>query len=304
MDTKHLTYILTITERKNMTKAAEELHVSQSSLSQYLSKLEQELGTPLFIRAKGELVPTPAGQYYIEAVKKVLSIKEELYQNIHGLKSKSHITIGTTSQFGLQIIGDILPSYKKAYPDVTIEISETSVPFLTQMLLEENIDCGIMALNAISPFDAEQVPLVRKEEILFSIPANHPYRSQNPYNVISQNDIITNFKDNEFLLGKKESTLRYLADKLFESSHFHPHLMCETNSIIAIRSIIAGGGGVSFIAESCALNRSKIAYYSIKPQLFRYNALVCRKNWILNRPEKALIEYIENSFKKNRLGKF
>ena len=296
MDTKYLIYILTIAARKNMTKAAEELHVSQSSLSQYVSKLEQELETPLFIRTRGELVLTPAGSHYIEAAKKILNIKDELYEKIHSLNSKSHITVGVTSQFGLQIIGDIIPDYKKDYPDVTIEISETSVPFLTKMLLEENIDCGIMALNAISPFGADQVPLVRKEEVYFSIPANHPYRSLNPYNVISQEDIATHFKDNEFILGKKGSTLRYLAERIFTLGHFHPHLMCETNSISTIRSMIYRGGGVSFIAKSCAIDGSRIAYYSVKPQLFRYNALVCRKNWIQNRPERAFIEYIGKYF--------
>ena len=53
MDTRYLTYILTIAEEKNMTKAAKKLYVSQSSLSQYLTKLEQEIGTPLFFRTRG-----------------------------------------------------------------------------------------------------------------------------------------------------------------------------------------------------------------------------------------------------------
>ena len=52
MDIKYLTYIIAIAEEKNMTKAAEKLFVSQSSLSYYLSKLEQDVGTPLFLRAK------------------------------------------------------------------------------------------------------------------------------------------------------------------------------------------------------------------------------------------------------------
>ena len=71
MDTKYLKYVLTIARKKNMTKAAEELYVSQSSLSQYLSRLEQEIGVPLFIRAKGELLLTPAGELYVEAARKV-----------------------------------------------------------------------------------------------------------------------------------------------------------------------------------------------------------------------------------------
>ena len=61
LEIKYLNYIITIANERNMTKAAEKLFVSQSSLSYYLSKLEQELGTPLFFRQKNELLPTPAG---------------------------------------------------------------------------------------------------------------------------------------------------------------------------------------------------------------------------------------------------
>ena len=53
LDVKYLKYVLAIADRKNMTKAAEELYISQSSLSQFLTKLEQESGSPLFFRAKG-----------------------------------------------------------------------------------------------------------------------------------------------------------------------------------------------------------------------------------------------------------
>lgn len=61
MDTRHLKYFITIAQKGNMTKAADELYVSQSSLSQYLAKLEQELGVPLFERTHSCLVLTPAG---------------------------------------------------------------------------------------------------------------------------------------------------------------------------------------------------------------------------------------------------
>lgn len=76
MDTRHLEYVLSIAKWKNMTKAAEELYVSQSSLSQYISKLEQELGTPLFVRAYNQLVLTKAGEMYVRAASEVVSIKK------------------------------------------------------------------------------------------------------------------------------------------------------------------------------------------------------------------------------------
>ena len=91
MDTKYLSYILTIAKKENMTKAAEELFVSQSTLSQYLSKLESELGTPLFYRSKGRLTLTAAGRLYIDASEKVMAIKDNLYQNIQNLDNRGHM---------------------------------------------------------------------------------------------------------------------------------------------------------------------------------------------------------------------
>ena len=93
MDVKYLNYILAIAKHKNMTIAAEELFVSQSSLSQYLSRLEQELGTPLFYRTKTELVPTPAGELYIDSAKKVVAIQKELYHNIAALNHRGNIEL-------------------------------------------------------------------------------------------------------------------------------------------------------------------------------------------------------------------
>lgn len=145
MNTRYLTYILTIAKRKNMTKAAEELYISQSSLSQYLSKLEKELGTALFFRTKWELIPTPAGELYIEACKKVLAIKEELYQQIKELDNGGNIAVGTTSQFGLKMIAEIVPLFKEKYPNFNITVSHGNLPLVKKMLMEETVDVAIIA---------------------------------------------------------------------------------------------------------------------------------------------------------------
>jgi len=62
MDIKHLNYIIAIADERNITKAAEKLFMSQSSLSYYLTTLEKELGTPLFLRQRHGVTITPAGE--------------------------------------------------------------------------------------------------------------------------------------------------------------------------------------------------------------------------------------------------
>jgi len=296
LDTKYLAYILAIARKKNMTKAAEELFVSQSSLSQYLSKLESELGTPLFFRSKGSLSLTPAGQLYVAAAEEVLHIKDHLYRNIQSIDNRGHITIGITSQFALTMLTEIIPPFKSSFPDVTLEISETNVPSLTKMILEENIDCGIMALNGILPFSANQVDILRREEVYWAIPKSHPYYSKNPNRPITISDLTEHFSEDNILLSKKGSTLRVLTDQIIESAQIMLSTVCETNSIIASRSMVAMGIGVALIGESCAINREHIAYYSMDPPLYRLNAFVKRKNWVMNQPEHHLRERILQYF--------
>lgn len=296
MDTKYLTYILAIAKKKNMTKAAEELFVSQSSLSQYLSKLETELGTPLFYRSKGSLSLTPAGELYVSAAEEVLHIKDSLYRSIQNIDNRGHVTIGVTSQFGLKMLTELIPPFKQAYPDVTIEISETNVPTLTKMLLDENIDCGIMALNGIEPFSPEQVDILRQEEVYLAIPKTHPYYSKNPNKPMTIQDLADYFSEDNILLSKKGSTLRILTDQVIESARIMLSTVCETNSIIATRSMVAMGIGIALIGESCSIDREHIAYYPMIPPLYRLNAFVRRKNWVMNNPERHLKEQILSYF--------
>lgn len=79
LDIEYLNCILAITRGKGMIKTTEELHVPQSSLSQYLPRLEQEIKDPLLIWAKGELLLTPAGELYVEATRKMIRIQKDLY---------------------------------------------------------------------------------------------------------------------------------------------------------------------------------------------------------------------------------
>lgn len=298
MDTRYLNYIITIAEKENMTKAAEELFVSQSTLSQYLAKLESDIGTPLFMRSKGRLTLTQAGVLYIDSARKIVSIKNNLYQNINSLSNRGHITIGVTSQFALDMLTQIIPDFKNHFPEITIEISETNVPALTRLIQEENIDCGIMALNVVEPFAPEQVTILRHEEVYFAVPIAHPYRSKNSGSPIPLTDFSANFTRDHILLAKKGATLRHLTDQVLQNGKWIPNTICETNSITATRSMVAMGMGVAFIGESCATDREHIAYYSIDPPLYRLNAFVTRKNWAMTPSSTRLCSKIMGFFRE------
>lgn len=299
MDIKYLKYILAIAKRKNMTKAAEDLFVSQSSLSQYLAKLEQEIGTPLFFRAKGELTLTQAGELYVKAAQQVIQIQQKLYQNIASLDKRSHIRVGATSNFGLRMLSELIPRFKEDYPEVTIEISEVSLPALKKMLTEEQLDLGIAAMSEQDI--SENTPyILRKEKVLFAIPKNHTFAQLHPdSDFLTAEELIECFHDDHFLLSKHGSSLRGLSDNFFKHANFTPSAFCETNNITATRNMISMGTGVAFIAESCSINRDRIRYYSLIPELYRLNVILTRKNWVQNEPETLFLSYLTHYFEEH-----
>lgn len=299
MDVKYLNYILAIASRHNMTKAAEDLFVSQSSLSQYLARLEQELGTPLFTRSKNELTLTPAGELYVDTARRVVQMQKELYQNIAALSHRGKISVGVTSNFGLRMLSEIIPKFKEQFPGVAIEITETSLPGLKKLLTDGNVQVGIAAETSVSPYSG-QARILRKEPVFFAIPASHPFaRTHKPGTPITRSQLIDHFSQENFLLSKKGASLRFLSDQVFEACSFTPSAICETNSISATRLMIAQNAGVAFISESCSVDRQHISYYPMSPELYRFNLVICHKDWIQNEPEQLFLNYILRYFQEN-----
>ncbi len=296
MDVRYLNYILTIAERQNMTNAAEELYVSQSSLSQYLSKLEQEIGVPLFERTRGRLVLTPAGELYVKAARQVIDIQKTLYHNIRSMQDKSHITIGTTSQLGLRMLTAVVPNFKERFPASTLEITEANVPTLTRLLQEESLDCAVMALNNTAAFSKDQVEILGTEEILLALYRDHPYCQKNSGDSISREELTSEFKNEPFLLCKKGSTIREASNQIFEAAGFVPNTICETNSVLTSRAMAAKGIGITFIGKSCISETEPLHCYHLDPILTRQFALVHRRNWSMHSPEKALCTEIRDYF--------
>ncbi|MEY8339026.1 LysR family transcriptional regulator [Lachnospiraceae bacterium 62-35] len=298
MDVKYLTYIITIAEEKNMTKAAEKLFVSQSSLSYYLSKLEQEIGSPLFFRTRNQILPTPAGKLYLESAREVIAIKERLYQNISRLDNKTHIVIATTSLWGSRMFADIVPRFKDAFPDVTFELSQTEIIFLQKEISSGKIDFALLSVSFRDEIDAS-MEILREEELFFAIPHNHPYILSHPGNTISRKDLISCFFDDNFLLSRKGSANRNLADKLFmEGINSEPAHICEVNGLPLTCDMVAQGVGVAFIPLSGKSREDMVHYYSLSPRLYRYNVLAHKKNMIFNKPEQAFFDYARNYFHK------
>ena len=146
MDIKNPEYILEIARQQSVTHAAEKLFVTQSTLSQYLLKLENELGTPLFSREKSGLVPTEAGHVYLHAARAVVQIQNAAEVSIAALKKEGFLCVGV-SFWGLTLLTGLLPTFKSRFPDITLRLFVDDYAHLKVMMQAGRIDLAVISIT-------------------------------------------------------------------------------------------------------------------------------------------------------------
>ena len=122
MNTKQFQYVLTLVREGSFSKAAEALNISQPSLSQYIKKIEREVGLELFDRTNGEVKITDAGRIYIEAGQRILAIEHQMenaFTDLAEHKSGSLI-IGAAPYRAAGMMPTIAAAFKKLYPGDTL----------------------------------------------------------------------------------------------------------------------------------------------------------------------------------------
>ena len=147
-----LDYVLAVAEERNLTKAAQRLYISQPTLSMYLNRLEQELGTKLFDRTKTPVVITPAGQYYVQKMKQVALaeqvIREELRTMSHPMQT---FVVGIGQVRGNYWLPIVLPEFCRCHPEVAVQLHEQGESGLEDGVRQGEIDLAFGVLNTSYP---------------------------------------------------------------------------------------------------------------------------------------------------------
>jgi len=241
MDTKQIEYILKISEENNITHAAEKLFITQSALNQQLLKLEKELGTPLFYRSRTNWRPTEAGEIYIRNAREVLRIKKITYDQIRDISNtrKGILSIGFTPGRGIAMFGAVYPSFHREFPNILVQPMEKSVRELQSMISNDQLDVAFLTLTDNDRTKDEYLTLLT-EEIFLVIPAGHPLSNQaappgEPFAVLDLNLL----RYEPFVLMEKGSTMRTLADRIFQDAGFEPNILFETRNHSTIATMIS-----------------------------------------------------------------
>ncbi len=174
MNTKQLKYVLVLAKEGSFSRAAEALAISQPSLSQYIKKIEKEIGLELFNRTNGDVRLTDAGRVYIEAGRKILDLEHQMEVSFSDLAAHKtgSLIIGAAPYRAAGMMPEIARAFKKIYPGMHLVIREGTTAELAEGMEHGEYDLCLTLL----PLDGRifEWEKVTEEELILAVPASMP----------------------------------------------------------------------------------------------------------------------------------
>ena len=173
MNTKQLQYVLTLAHEGSFSKAADVLNISQPSLSQYIKKIEKEIGLELFDRTRGDIRLTDAGRVYIEAGKQILDIEHQMENSFTDLASykTGSLIIGAAPYRAASMMPVIASSFQQLHPGRRLIVREGTTAELVEGMEHGEYDLALTLL----PIDKRlfNYEKVVEEELILAMPSTY-----------------------------------------------------------------------------------------------------------------------------------
>ena len=278
MNMKQALYFKTIAQYGTITAAAKQLYISQPSLSQTLRQIEDEVGTPLFDRSTSPFHLTYAGERYLKAVEAMLDIETRLKEEIESIRRDDggRLRLGISVTRAMQVLPDVIPIFTKAYPNVTIELTEAASASLEGLLQKGQIDLALAALEANEANIAYE--LIEKESI--GILAGKD--SQLAQLVPSGTPISLEMVEKEAFVSLDTShSSRIIQDRLFRRYNIRPKILLETSSLEVARRVALKSGACMVLPDVYAdefVFNSGGAFYPLKDYENHRHLYACYRN--------------------------
>ncbi|HEX7890203.1 MAG TPA: LysR substrate-binding domain-containing protein [Ramlibacter sp.] len=243
MELRHLRYFDAIAETLNFTRAAERLHVTQSTLSHQIKQLEDEVGAPLFDRGGKRVRLTEAGEILRSHMTPAL---EQIDLGLQALRAPAEaitgsIRLGTTPSFNTQMVPTCVATLLKSYPGVQVNVEELAAGQILKRLRSGHLDMAV----SYPPGDGGDLwfePLY-KEELRLVVAVNHPLARRRKVRMVELHNI-------RMVLLPGQFVTRKLVDDCFAAAGAKPIVVAQLNSVAPMIELIRQTDLAGIIAES------------------------------------------------------
>lgn len=306
---QEMNYIYQVYLEGSFSKAAEKLYLTQPALSIAIQKIETAAGMPLFERSTRPLKLTPAGEAYIDTIKKIQYLEQELEQKLEDRRQlkAGNIKIGGSHYLNAYILPKIMESFSKKYPLVQMELLEHSSAQLSRMLAERELD---LTFNCNPKFvmDFERYPAF-DDQILLAVPKSHPVNQAHIGAAMCASDIqagkhllpscptvsLQDFREIEFILLTKNNNLHDRSYAFFDAAGFAPRVKLEISQLVTAYHLANHGLAATFVSDRLVTaEKDNLNYYKLdSEQIVRHFYILLPKRNYTSFATRAFISHFQ-----------
>ncbi|MBY5331868.1 LysR family transcriptional regulator [Rhizobium leguminosarum] len=240
---RQVQFFVAVAEQGSVTRAAQNLSISQSSVTEALKELESDLGVELFERHSRGLTITHSGHQFLRHATKILASVSDARTSFSGQQSalSGTLNIGVTSLVAGYVLSDLLARYRRACPGIEVSAIEDNGGYLEHLLVGGELDVAVMVISNLRDRMALQAEILETSPYRLWLPMGHPLVSAD---IISVADIAR-----EPLIMLTVDEIEENTGKLLSALGARPHVAFRTRSVEAVRSLVATGAGVALLPD-------------------------------------------------------
>ncbi|GIN84507.1 putative HTH-type transcriptional regulator YybE [Heyndrickxia sporothermodurans] len=288
MEWHQIQYFQTVAKTEHITRAAELLSISQPALSRSISKLEEELGVPLFDRKGRNIILNRFGKMFLHRVER--SIKEieigkaEIQDAIH--PNHGIVSLAFLHSLGISFVPKIVSSFQSLYPNVKFQLNQASSLHVLEQLELGEIDVALLSLHQETKEIVREPLMV--EELFLIVSIQHPLANRDEVDLKA-------IREEPFIAFKDGYGLRTITDDLCRQANFSPHVVFEGEEIGTVAGLVAAKLGVSLVPDLSILDKSKVKLIRVRePICKRTIGIAWKEGRYLSPVTKRFIHYVKD----------
>ncbi|MDY2984061.1 MAG: LysR family transcriptional regulator [Synergistes jonesii] len=279
-----LRYFLIVAKYENFSKAADELFISQPSVSKAIHTLETELGVSLFDRFGKRIKLNNAGKALQERLKGVMATLDNLPNELRVASGASQTTIVLNVLAATSLLSDMLSKFKKEYPLINFELIQK----------DRTAKCDLCISSSLPNILLENGTLVLSEELKLAVPMTSK-------TALSSSVNLADLQNESFIILNKNHMLRDITLHFFKLCGYTPNVAFESDSPQMIRELVSAGLGTTVWPEFTwgKINSDKAKLLDIKNPICRRNIFITwPENNIAKQEIQIFLEFAKNYFKQ------
>lgn len=287
MELHQLRYACAVADTSSFSRAAEQCHIAQPSLSQQVLKLEEELGAKLFDRLGRTVRLTDAGRAFLPHARAVLHQMETARASVADTYAdlRGSVTVGVIPTIAPYLMPSYTAAFTKQFPEAKLRIVEEKTPLLIDGLRNLSLDIAILALP-LRPRDLNLFPL-RTEQLFAVLPKDHPRAG-------AKSLALKELRGESFVMLRDGHCFRDLSIAACAQARVRPRIAFESDQFSSVLGMVAANIGISLAPEMAIDLNAGCSYVRLSDAgAHRTIAAASLHGRSFNRVQQAFLEMIQ-----------